>query len=131
MKPQFWAGFFLGFLMLMPAAVSSRALPNSSQQASSAAKAGPKRFGVRKRNIPFPQVPRITAEEVQRLIKEKGNVVLVDTDDSESYGDEHIKGAVNIAYDPTADPRAQDETLSRASRKQVDCLLLQLPPRGG
>jgi rhodanese-related sulfurtransferase len=40
------------------------------------------------------------------------NVVLVDTDDSESYGDEHIKGAVNIAFDPTADPRAQDETLS-------------------
>jgi rhodanese-related sulfurtransferase len=112
MKPQLWAGFFLGFLMLMPAAVSTRALPNGSSQASSAAKADQDASASAKEKIPLPQVPRITAEDVQRLIKEKGNVVLVDTDDSESYGDEHIKGAVNIAYDPTADPRAQDETLS-------------------
>jgi rhodanese-related sulfurtransferase len=61
---------------------------------------------------PFPQVPRITAEEVQRVAKEKGNVVLVDTDDSESYASEHIKGAVNIAYDPTTDLREQDSSLS-------------------
>ena len=103
---KLWAGFFLGFLMLMPGAVSTRA------QASSAAKADQHASASAKDKIPLPQVPRITAEEVQRLIKEKGNVVLVDTDDSESYSDEHIRGAVNIAYDPTADPRAQDETLS-------------------
>lgn len=109
MKPQLWAGFFLGSLILV-AAVSSRALPNQSARTSSAAKADQHASASAK--IPLPQVPRITAEEVQRLIKDKGNVVLVDTDDSESYGDEHIKGAVNIAYDPTADPRAQDETLS-------------------
>jgi rhodanese-related sulfurtransferase len=112
MKPQLWAGFFLGFLMLMPAALSSRALPNDSRQASSSAKTNQKTSATAKEKIPLPQVPRITAEEVQRQMKEKGNIVLVDTDDSESYGDEHIKGAVNIAYDPTADPRAQDETLS-------------------
>ena len=100
---KLWAGFFLGFLMLMPAAVSTRAQASSADQKTSASA---------KDKISLPQVPRITAEEVQRLIKEKGNVVLVDTDDSESYGDEHIRGAVNIAYDPTADPRAQDETLS-------------------
>ncbi len=111
MKPQLWAGFFLGSLMLV-AAVSSRALPNSSSQESSAAKTDQHASASAKDKIPLPQVPRITAEEVQRLIKEQGNVVLVDTDDSESYGDEHIRGAVNIAYDPTADPRAQDETLS-------------------
>jgi rhodanese-related sulfurtransferase len=61
---------------------------------------------------PLPQVPRITAEEVQRVVKENGNVVLVDTDDSESYASEHIKGAVNIAYDPTTDLREQDPSLS-------------------
>jgi rhodanese-related sulfurtransferase len=38
--------------------------------------------------------------------------VLVDTDDSISYGAEHIKGAVHVAYDPTADARAQDDMLS-------------------
>ncbi len=111
MKPQLCAGFFLGSLMLV-AAVSSRALPNSPSQASSAAKTDQHGAAAANEKIPLPQVPRITAEEVQRLIKENGNVVLVDTDDSEIYGDEHIKGAVNIAYDPTADPRAQDETLS-------------------
>ena len=95
---KLWAGFFLGFLMLMPAAVSTRA------QASSAAKADQHASASAKDKIPLPQVPRITAEEVQRLIKEKGNVVLVDTDDSESYGDEHIRGAVNIAYDPRPIP---------------------------
>jgi rhodanese-related sulfurtransferase len=61
---------------------------------------------------PFPLVPRITAEEVQRMVKDKANVVLVDTDDSESYASEHIKGAVNIAYDPTTDLREQDPSLS-------------------
>lgn len=109
---KLWAGFFLGFLMLMPAALSSHALPNDSPQASSAAKANQNNSASAKEKIPLPQVPRITAEEVQRQMKDKGNVVLVDTDDSESYADEHIKGAVNITYDPTADPRAQDETLS-------------------
>ncbi len=110
MKPQLWAGFFLGSLMLA-AAVSSPALPNQSAQTSSAAKTDQQASASSKDKVPLPQVPRITAEEVQRLMKDK-NVVLVDTDDSESYGDEHIKGAVNIVYDPTADPRAQDETLS-------------------
>jgi rhodanese-related sulfurtransferase len=110
MKPQLWAGFFLGSLLLV-AAVSSPALPNQSAQTFSAAKTDQHASASSKDKVPLPQVPRITAEEVQRLMKDK-NVVLVDTDDSESYGDEHIKGAVNIAYDPTADPRAQDETLS-------------------
>jgi rhodanese-related sulfurtransferase len=111
MKPQLLGGFLLAALMLVPAAFFSRAEPNNSSQASSAGK-NQNASASAKEKIPFPQVPRITAEEVRRLIKEKGNVVLVDTDDSESYGDEHIQGAVNVAYDPTADPTAQDETLS-------------------
>jgi hypothetical protein len=111
MKPQLLGGFLLAALMLVPAAFFSRAEPNNSSQASSAGK-NQNASASAKEKIPFPQVPRITAEEVRRLIKEKGNVVLVDTDDSESYGDEHIQGAVNVAYDPTADPTAHDETLS-------------------
>ena len=111
MKPQFWAIFLLGTLVLMPAALSARTLPESSQQAA-AAKAGQGTSASAKETLPFPQVPRITAEEVERLVKDKGNVVLVDTDDSETYAAEHIKGAVNVAYDPTVDAREEDEMLS-------------------
>jgi rhodanese-related sulfurtransferase len=112
MKPQFAAALLLGSLMLMPAGLSSRAVQKNSQQASSAAKAGHDGSASTKEALPFPKVPRITAEEVQRLMKDKGNIVLVDTDDSMSYGAEHIKGAVNITYDPAGDPRDQDQTLS-------------------
>jgi rhodanese-related sulfurtransferase len=113
MKLQFLGiGFVLGAFVFMPAAVSSGTLPESSQQAASAAKGGQSASESSKDAIPFPQVPRITAEEVQRMAKDKGNVVLVDTDDSESYAAEHIKGAVNVSYDPTADVRSQDDMLS-------------------
>jgi len=61
---------------------------------------------------PFPEVPRITAEEVQRLAKDKGKVVFVDTDDSEAYEAEHIEGAVNIPFDPTSDLHEKDQSLS-------------------
>lgn len=52
----------------------------------------------------FPKAPRITAAEVQQLLKTKANVVVVDTDDSIAYDTEHIGGAVNMAHDPTVDP---------------------------
>jgi rhodanese-related sulfurtransferase len=61
---------------------------------------------------PFPQVPRITADEVQRLAKVSGKVVLVDTDDPVAYQAEHIKGAVNIPFDPTRNTHEQDQSLS-------------------
>jgi rhodanese-related sulfurtransferase len=112
MKSEFRAIFLLVTLALMAAALSARTLPESSQQAASAAKAGQGTSGSAKEALPFPQVPRITAEEVERLAKDKGNVVLVDTDDSETYAAEHIKGAVNVAYDPTVDAREEDDMLS-------------------
>jgi rhodanese-related sulfurtransferase len=114
MKPQLLAALLFGSIVLMPAGFSSRTLPTNSQQKSSTTKPSNDASASAKDKLPFPQVPRITAEEVQRLIKEKGkgNVVLVDTDDSMSYGAEHIKGAVNIAYDPTVDTRNSDQMLS-------------------
>jgi len=101
----------MGTLVLMPAALSSSVSVKHSQQ-SAPAKAGRSASASAKDTEPFPQVPRITAEEVERLAKDKGNVVLVDTDDPEAYAAEHIKGAVNIAYDPSADARDQDQLLS-------------------
>jgi rhodanese-related sulfurtransferase len=112
MKPQFSAILSLGALVLMPAALSSRTLPKNSQQASSTAKSDKSNSASSKDSVPYPQAPRITAEEVERQIKDKGNVIIVDTDDSDSYAAEHIKGAVNVTYDPTTDARAEDDLLS-------------------
>jgi rhodanese-related sulfurtransferase len=108
MKPQLLAGFLLGLLVLAPVSASSQ---KDSQQTKSTAKNDPKASASEKDPQPFPQVPRITAEEVQRLAKEK-KVVIVDTDDPEAYKAEHVEGAVNIAYDPTVDAREQDQLLS-------------------
>ncbi len=110
MKAYIVAGLLFGLMALMPAAVSSRPLPKNAHQAASSAKSGNAADSA-KDELPYPKVPRITAEEVQRLIKANGNVVLVDTDDSVSYGAEHIKGAVNIAYDPAVDITSADQTL--------------------
>jgi len=104
--------FVMGAFVFVPSAVSFGTPAESSQQAASEAKTGQTASESSKDAIPFPQVPRITAEDVERQAKDKGNVVLVDTDDSESYAAEHIKGAVNVAYDPTADVRSQDDLLS-------------------
>jgi len=53
----------------------------------------------------FPELPRITVEEVKKKI-DKGDkdFVLLDVRDAASYAAGHLKGAVNIHYDPTGDP---------------------------
>jgi rhodanese-related sulfurtransferase len=113
MKPLFSiAIFLLALLILAPVGLSASPLPANSQQAASSAKTDPNAAKPDKETLPFPKAPRIKAEEVERLIKEKGNVVIVDTDDSISYGAEHIKGAVNITYDPTTDASAEDQSLT-------------------
>jgi len=109
------AGCVLGSLVLLLAGLSARGAAEGPRQAAApAAKAGDDDSSTAsaKNELPFPKAPRITAEEVDRLIKEKKDVVIVDTDDSVSYGAEHIQGAVNITYDPTTDARAEDDMLS-------------------
>ena len=54
--------------------------------------------------VVLPNIPRITAEEVKQMIDKGAEFVAVDVRDSGSYEAGHIKGAVNIYYDPTADP---------------------------
>lgn len=102
-------GFTFGLIVLL-AASPSRSQQRDQQQGASA-KAGQQASSSDKDPVPFPEVPRITAEEVQQLLKDR-KVVIVDTDDPEAYAAEHIKGSVNIAYDPTVDAREQDQTLS-------------------
>lgn len=101
MKVRFLAGFLLGSALFLPAATLSQNSNKSDQKAASPDKD----------KVPFPNAPRIKAEDVAQLMKD-GKVVIVDTDDPEAYAAEHIKGAINIAFDPTADSRAQDQTLS-------------------
>lgn len=107
MKVKILAGIALGTLALTPA-ISARPRPNHSQD-SSTSKAG--NTASAKEKLPFPDVPRITAQEVENQIKAKDDVVIVDTDDSMTYGAEHIKGSVNIYYDPTQDVTNADQTL--------------------
>jgi len=104
------SGLLVGALSAGALMVSFGAAQSGSQKGTPAP-AGPGKAASAKDAEPFPQVPRIAAEEVQRLMKD-GKVVLVDTDDPEAYAAEHIKGAVNVAFDPTSDVRAQDQTLS-------------------
>jgi rhodanese-related sulfurtransferase len=52
----------------------------------------------------LPNIPRITVEELRQMIDKGGDLVIVDTRDSGSYDAGHIKGAINIHYNPTADP---------------------------
>ena len=53
----------------------------------------------------FPELPRITVEELKKKI-DKGDkdFVVLDVRDAASYAAGHIKGAINISYDPTGDP---------------------------
>lgn len=111
MKRQSVPVILFGLALLVSGGLSSRILNGESEMAASA-RASQEKSAQAKEAEPFPQVQRITAEEVQRLAKDSGKVVLVDTDDPEAYVAEHIKGAVNIPFDPARDTHEQDQSLS-------------------
>lgn len=100
MRYPMLAVFLFVSLMLAQTAVSAGAASQNMQQNTPAAKD----------KLPYPDVPRITAEEVYHQMQ-KGNVVIIDTDNSLTYGAEHIKGAVNVTYDPTVDISSFDQRL--------------------
>lgn len=54
--------------------------------------------------VAFPEIPRISAEEMKKMIDTGADFVRVDVRDSGSYAAGHIKGAINIYYNSTADP---------------------------
>jgi rhodanese-related sulfurtransferase len=62
-------------------------------------------------DVVLPHLPRISVEELRKMIDEGGDHVTVDTRDGGSYGAGHIKGAINIHYDPTSDPMARQMML--------------------
>jgi len=54
--------------------------------------------------VVLPGIPRIKAEELKPMIDSGGSFVVLDVRGSGSYEAGHIKGAVNVYYDATADP---------------------------
>ncbi len=79
---------FLGVLLLLPFIALVGFTPSAAA----------------KDEVVLPNIPRITVEELKQMIEKQASVVTVDVRDSGSYDAGHIKGAVNIYYDPTADP---------------------------
>jgi rhodanese-related sulfurtransferase len=57
-----------------------------------------------KEDVVLPNIPRISVEDLRQMIEKGADLVTIDTRDSGSYEAGHIKGAVNIYYNPTADP---------------------------
>lgn len=55
-------------------------------------------------NVVLPEIPRISVEELKKMVDDGGDFVVVDVRDAGSYTAGHIKGAINIYYDSTADP---------------------------
>jgi len=62
-------------------------------------------------DVVLPHLPRITVEELRKMIDEGTDLVAVDTRDGGSYRAGHIKGAINIQFDPTSDPMARQMML--------------------
>jgi rhodanese-related sulfurtransferase len=57
-----------------------------------------------KEEVVLPHIPRITVEELRQMVDKGEDIVVIDTRDSGSYDAGHIKGAINIYFDPTSDP---------------------------
>lgn len=69
--------------------------------------------------VVLPQIPRITAQELRQLVDAGADIVIVDTRDSGSYDAGHIKGAINIYFDPTADPTERQMMLMALPMEKV------------
>jgi rhodanese-related sulfurtransferase len=54
--------------------------------------------------VAFPEIPRISVEDLKQKIDKGEDFVVVDVRDGGSYAAGHIKGAINIYYNATADP---------------------------
>jgi rhodanese-related sulfurtransferase len=96
--------FLIGILLVLPT------LGKSTEQHQEVTE-NEEITGTDKAHVVHPELPRITAEELRQLIVKKDNFVLVDTRDRASYDKGHVKGAINIYYDPVGDPMAREFSL--------------------
>lgn len=54
--------------------------------------------------IAHPEIPRMPAAELVRLLKKKADIVILDTQSADGYEMWHIPTAINIPYIATEDP---------------------------
>ncbi len=52
----------------------------------------------------FPEISRITVQELKTLKDKNTEIIVIDTRDMASYAAGHIPGAIDIPYDITEDP---------------------------
>jgi rhodanese-related sulfurtransferase len=63
--------------------------------------------------VAMPEIPRISVDALKQLIeKNDKSFVIVDTRDGGSYDAGHIKGAINVYYDPNGDPQNRQLVLT-------------------
>lgn len=71
---------------------------------SQGVRSGSEKKSVAKVKLVHPEMPRIPAKELVQLLKNKADIVVIDTQASDGYEMWHIPSAVNIAYVSTEDP---------------------------
>jgi rhodanese-related sulfurtransferase len=86
-------------LMMLILMLIGFGLPSFSRDSGSGAQENESKV-----KLAYPEVPRMTARELVRLIKEKADIVIVDTQSADGYEMWHIPSAINITYDSTANP---------------------------
>jgi rhodanese-related sulfurtransferase len=58
-----------------------------------------------------PELNRISAKELKRLMDNKSEFILIDSRDSGKYKEGHIEGAINIHFDDLGDPNIRQMSL--------------------
>jgi rhodanese-related sulfurtransferase len=86
----------MGIFVLAPAGISAPPVQNGTVAAGETESV--------KIKTAHPEMPRIAALEVKRLIENKTDFVIIDTQPAENYEMWHIPTAVNIPYISTANP---------------------------
>jgi rhodanese-related sulfurtransferase len=62
-------------------------------------------------DLAHPELNRIKTKELKQLTDNKSEFILIDSRDSGKYSQGHIKGAINISFNPSGDPNALKMTL--------------------
>lgn len=93
-------GFILNLLVVL---LLASPLMNSGAAHPVSAPARPVSLSAEEK-MAHPEVPRITAEELKKLMDGEGEYILLDVRDSYSFDLGHIEGAQNISFAANEDP---------------------------
>lgn len=91
-------------LLLMPATSGAEDISLKQESSLTAPQEGVK--------LAYPEVPRITCQELKKLMDDGAPLIIIDTNHRNLYNKGHIKGAVNIYSDPFMNPIDRANILS-------------------